>query len=285
MPDRLTVACLQVTAGPNPEPNLDAVEALIREARAAGADFITTPENVIMMESSGKARLAKAEDPDDPFQLKRFQAIAADTGAWLLVGSLAVRQAGGRLANRSFLIDATGTVVAQYDKIHMFDVDLPGGESYRESAHFQPGERAVLAPSPWGPIGLTVCYDLRFAALYRALAQAGARLIAVPSAFTVPTGKAHWEVLIRARAIETGCFILAPAQTGTHAGGRKTYGHSLIVSPWGEILAAADDAPGIITAELDLSAVDEARQRIASLQHDRDWRKPEPLTTGQASGL
>ncbi|HYD99546.1 MAG TPA: carbon-nitrogen hydrolase family protein, partial [Alphaproteobacteria bacterium] len=182
----------------------------------------------------------------------------------------------GRVANRLFVIDPQGEIRARYDKIHMFDVDLAGGESYRESATFRPGEQAVLAQTPWGGLGMTVCYDLRFPHLYRALAQAGARLLAVPAAFTVPTGRAHWHVLLRARAIETGCFVIAPAQTGTHDAGRQTYGHSLIVDPWGEVLADGGGEPGFVTADLDLGRIDEARGMVPALRHDRPFAPPSP---------
>jgi predicted amidohydrolase len=275
MAERVKVACIQVTAGPEIGPNLEIVSGLVRAARAAGAQFIATPENVVMMEPRREPKFAKAEDESRPYVIAAFAALARETGAWLLAGSIAVKLDGeDRLANRSFLFDPAGRIVARYDKIHMFDVDLASGESYRESAQFRPGEAAVIAQTPWGGLGMTVCYDLRFAALYRALAQGGARLITIPAAFTVPTGRAHWEVLIRARAIETGCFILAPAQTGIHEGGRGTYGHSLIVAPWGEILAETGTEPGFITADLELSKIDEARGMVPSLRHDRDWRRP-----------
>ncbi|HET8728333.1 MAG TPA: carbon-nitrogen hydrolase family protein, partial [Alphaproteobacteria bacterium] len=196
-------------------------------------------------------------------------------------GSLAIRLDGDRVANRSLLFDPAGRIVASYDKIHMFDVDLAGGESYRESATFRPGERAVVAPVavPGGSagLGLTVCYDVRFAYLYRALAQAGADILSVPAAFTVPTGRAHWHVLLRARAIETGCFVIAPAQTGEHDRGRRTYGHSLIVSPWGEVLADAGEEVGFVTADLDLSLVGQARTMVPALGHDRGFEGPEVL--------
>jgi len=208
--------------------------------------------------------------------------VAQEAGVWLLIGSLAVdlsREPGtageSRLANRSYLVDPRGAVVARYDKIHMFDVDLAGGESYRESNAFRPGGRAVLAETPWGALGMTVCYDLRFPHLYRALAQAGADFLAIPSAFTVPTGKAHWHVLMRARAIENGCFVFAPAQWGEHAEGRRTYGHSLIVDPWGEVLADAGEGVGIVSARIDVPAIAKARRMVPSLQHDRPFTKPE----------
>jgi predicted amidohydrolase len=275
MAERVTVACIQVSAGREVEPNIASVATLIRRARDSGAEFILTPENVLMLEPKREPKFAKAEDESQPKGIAAFQDLARETGAWLLAGSLAVRVPGeDRLANRSYLFDPSGGIVQRYDKIHMFDVNLANGESYRESTQFRPGDRAVLAETPWGRLGMTVCYDLRFPALYRALAQAGARLISIPSAFTVPTGQAHWHTLLRARAIETGCFVLAPAQTGLHAEGRKTYGHSLIVGPWGEVLADGGEDVGFITAELDLARIDEARGMVPSLQHDRPWQGP-----------
>ncbi len=269
MEGRLTVACVQVNAGTEIAANLSVAGDLIRRARDAGATFITTPENVGMIVQGRDKVLARvkpeAEHPGLPF----FAALARETGAWLLAGSLGVLLDDGRVANRSLLFNAEGQVVARYDKIHMFDVDLSGGESYRESAIFRPGDRAVLASTPWGGVGMSVCYDLRFAALYRALAQAGASILTVPAAFTVPTGRAHWHVLLRARAIETGCFVIAPAQTGAHDAGRRTYGHSLIVSPWGEILADGGEEVGFVTADLTLDQVAEARGMVPALKHDR----------------
>ncbi len=275
MAERVTVACIQVSAGRDVEPNIASTGNLVRRARDAGAEFILTPENVLMLEPKREPKFAKAEDEANPKGIAAFQALARETGAWLMAGSLAVKVPGEeRLANRSYLFDPQGGIVARYDKIHMFDVNLAKGESYKESSQFRPGSEAVLAETPWGKLGMTVCYDLRFPALYRALAQAGARLISIPSAFTVPTGEAHWHTLLRARAIETGCFVLAPAQTGTHAEGRRTYGHSLIVDPWGKILADGGEDTGFVTAELDLAKIDEARAMVPSLGHDRPWTGP-----------
>lgn len=268
------VACVQMTAGREIEPNIAAAAEAIRAARAAGADFILTPENTTMIEPRRALILEKAQPEDEHPAIPAFRALAAETGAWLLVGSLTIRLADGRCANRSFLLDGTGRIAARYDKIHMFDVDLPGGERYRESATFQPGGEAVVAETPWGTVGLSICYDLRFPHLYRALAQAGARFLTVPAAFTRPTGQAHWHVLLRARAIETGCFVFAPAQCGEHAEGRKTYGHSLIVAPWGEILAEAGEEPGLIFADIDPAKVDEARGMVPALYHDRPFAAP-----------
>jgi deaminated glutathione amidase len=272
-----TAACVQFTAGRDHEPNIQAVSELVCRARDAGADFVLTPENTGLIEPIGKLRREKARDEINHPVLAALREIARETGVWLLIGSLAVdisREPGipegeRRLANRSYLIDATGALVARYDKIHMFDVDLAGGESYRESNAFRPGERAVLAETPWGALGMTICYDLRFPQLYRVLARAGADFLAIPSSFTVPTGIAHWHVLLRARAIENGCFVIAPAQWGEHAERRRTYGHSLIVGPWGDVLADAGEGIGIVTARIDMGRIAEARRMVPSLSHDR----------------
>jgi predicted amidohydrolase len=266
------VACIQTTSTPDIAENVAWVRARIEQARADGADLICTPEITDMIEPNRAFRMQKAEPEASHPALAAFREAAAKAGAWLLIGSIGVKVEGGeRLANRSYLLDASGNIVATYDKIHMFDVDLAGGESYRESATFRPGDRAVLADTPWGLLGMTVCYDLRFPHLYRTLAKAGAEILTVPSAFTETTGKAHWHVLLRARAIENGCFIIAPAQGGTHANGRKTYGHSMIVGPWGVILAEGGTDPGLVMAELDLGRVAEMRGRVPSLEHDRPF--------------
>ena len=227
-----------------------------------------------MIEPKRPQMLEKAKPEAEHPAIPAFSALAAELGVWLLIGSLQIKLDAATCANRSFLFDDRGRVAARYDKIHMFDVDLKGGESYRESKTFRPGERAVVADTPWGKVGLTVCYDLRFAYLYRALAQAGASFLTVPSAFTVPTGQAHWHTLLRARAIETGSFVFAPAQCGEHAEGRKTYGHSLIVAPWGEVLADGGEEPGVITADIDPAKVAEARAMIPALTHDRRFSGP-----------
>jgi len=265
----LTVACVQLNAGPEIAPNLAIIGEQVRRARDRGADLITLPENCAMLEPRRPRLLEKVEPEESHSALSALRKLAAETGAWLLVGSLAVKLSEEQVANRSYLLNGHGEIVAFYDKIHMFDVTLPSGESYRESATFVPGKRAVVAETPWGRIGLTVCYDLRFAALYRALAEAGAEILTVPSAFTRTTGRAHWHVLLRARAIETGCFVIAPAQTGTHDQGRQTYGHSLIVAPWGEVLADAGEDVGFVVADLDLDRVEEARRMVPALTHDR----------------
>jgi predicted amidohydrolase len=269
-------ACIQLSSAREIEPNIVAAADLVRRAREAGAELIMTPEVSDMMEPKRPLRLAKAKDEANHAMLAACAELARETGAHLLLGSAVVRREDGdeRLANRSFLITPDGAIAARYDKIHMFDVELAGGESYRESNAFRPGEAAVLAPLPWGVLGMSVCYDLRFPQLYRALAQAGADFLSIPSAFTVPTGRAHWHVLVRARAIENGAFVFAPAQWGEHAEGRKTYGHSLIVAPWGEILAEAEDGAGFIIAEVDPAETAKARRAVPSLTHDRSFAAP-----------
>jgi deaminated glutathione amidase len=255
-------------------PNIDIACRLVREARGQGAELIMTPENTTMVEPKRASILEKARTEAEHPAIPAFRSLAAETGAWLLIGSLTVKLDERSCANRSILFSPAGEIVARYDKIHMFDVDLPNGESYRESATFRPGGRAVVADLPFGRLGLSICYDVRFAYLYRSLAQAGASFLSVPAAFTVPTGRAHWHVLLRARAIETGCFVFAPAQCGEHAEGRKTYGHSLVISPWGEILAEGGEEPGIVLAEIDPAKVEEARRMVPALHHDRDFAKP-----------
>ena len=269
-------ACIQVNAGNDLGVNLDKAAALARAAREAGADFVLMPENVAMMEWGRDNLIAKAHTESDHPAIPHFQKLARELGIWLHGGTLHIKLGEGRLANRTYLFDPKGALAAQYDKIHMFDVDLGNGEVYRESATFKPGEAAGTADLPWGRLGLTVCYDLRFPHLYRALAQAGADFITVPAAFTRTTGRAHWHVLLRARAIETGCYVLAPAQCGEHAGGRQTYGHALIVAPWGEVLADAGEEPGFILAEIDPARVAEARRKVPSLGHDRAFAPPMP---------
>jgi predicted amidohydrolase len=277
--EEFTAACIQTSSEREFAPNISAIGDLVRRSRDAGADLIMTPEVVGMLEPKRERHLEKATGEADNPALAAFRELALETGAWLLAGSLAIRlEAGnfevGRLANRSFLIAPDGGIAARYDKIHMFDIDLPNGERYRESSLYRPGEESVVAALPWGVLGMTVCYDLRFPHLYRALAQAGADFIAVPSSFTVPTGRAHWHTLLRARAIETGCFVFAPAQTGEHAEGRKTYGHSLIVDPWGEVLADAGEDVGFVTARIDPARVAEVRAMVPSLRHDRAIAAP-----------
>jgi predicted amidohydrolase len=280
-----TVGLVQLNAGRELEPNVAAAGRLVREAKARGADFVITPENTAMMEPKRPLILEKARPEAEHPAIPAFGALAAELGVWLLIGSIAVKLDAEHCANRSILFDPKGRIAQRYDKIHMFDVDLKGGESYRESATFRPGGRAALAELPWGRLGMTVCYDLRFAHLYRALAQAGADFLTVPAAFTRPTGEAHWHVLLRARAIETGCYVFAPAQCGEHAEGRRTYGHSLVVSPWGEILAEGGAVePGVILAEIDPAKVAEARRMIPALTHDRSFESPREREPLRAAG-
>jgi predicted amidohydrolase len=268
---RFRAALVQLRSGRSIDANLDKAEALIRRAAKGGALYVQTPENTGFMELEPEQTLQKAETEQTNVALARLRALAAELGIYLHIGSLAIKEDGLRVANRSYLIDPEGEIAARYDKLHMFDVDLAQGESHRESAHCRPGAKAVVADLPFGRLGLSICYDLRFPQLYRALANAGAEFIAVPAAFTRLTGKAHWHVLIRARAIETGAFILAATQGGLHESGRSTYGHSLIVSPWGEILAEAGEEPGVVFADIDLAASAEARARIPNLKHGRDF--------------
>ncbi len=271
-----TVGLVQMRSGLDPAVNLDTAAKLIGEAKAGGAEYVQTPEmtNIIALK---RERLFAAILPEeaDP-SLTAFRELARKLAIHVHVGSLAIKLPGERAANRSFLIDRTGEIIGRYDKIHMFDVDLASGESYRESRNFRPGEAAVAADLPWGRLGLTVCYDLRFPALYRALAESGSSMLAIPSAFTRQTGEAHWHILVRARAIENGSFVFAAAQGGVHESGRETYGHSLVVDPWGRILADGGVEPGVVLAEIDPGAVAAARGRIPSLQHGRRFELTEP---------
>jgi predicted amidohydrolase len=264
-------ACVQLRSGEDVAENIRIASRLIREAAAGGAKFIATPENTTLMAADGGAKLIcsfdEAHDPAIPV----FAALAKELRIWLLIGSLAIKVSESKTANRSFLFAPDGELRARYDKIHLFDVDLTGGERYAESDTVAGGSDAVNAQTEWGKFGMTICYDVRFAMLYRVLALQGAFAFTVPSAFTVPTGKAHWHVLLRARAIENGAFVIAPAQGGLHANGRKTYGHSLIVAPWGEVLAEAGTDPGVIFADIDPALSDQARDRLPSLRHGRDF--------------
>jgi predicted amidohydrolase len=271
---------VQLSVTDDPAANLPGTLALVRQAAAQGAGFVLTPELTNGLSSSrAHQRAVFRPEGQDP-TLAALQAEAQALGLWLLVGSLGLLtgDADGRFANRSFLIAPDGSIAARYDKIHMFDVNVTETEVYRESEGYRPGARAVLADTPFARIGMTVCYDLRFPQLYRRLAQAGAQVLTVPAAFNHITGAAHWEVLLRARAIETGCFVLAPAQTGFHAEtqgkGRRTHGHSLAVAPWGEVLADGGTDPGVTLVDLDLGAVAKARHRVPSLSHDRGFDGP-----------
>ena len=277
MTARFKAAMIQMRSGLAPAANLAAAVRMIGEAKSAGADYVLTPEMTNIMEIKRERLFANIVEEEADTSLVTFCELARRLGIYIHVGSLAIRLAGERAANRSFLISPKGDIAARYDKIHMFDVDLANGESYRESRSYRPGEQAVISDLPWGRLGLTVCYDLRFPALYRALAERGATMLAIPSAFTRQTGEAHWDILNRARAIENGCFVFAAAQGGTHESGRETYGHSLIVDPWGRVLAEGGTEPGVVMAEIDMVEVAKARTRIPSLQHGRRFEIVEPL--------
>ncbi len=270
-------AMIQMRSGLDPAANLVSALALIEEAKQAGADYVLTPEMTNILAAKREQLFAKIVAEEQDATLSTLRDLARRLAIYIHIGSLAIKASPEKAANRSFLIDRRGEIAARYDKIHMFDVDLAGGESYRESNTYRPGELAMVADLPWGRLGLTVCYDLRFPALYRALAEAGASFLAIPSAFTRQTGEAHWHVLQRARAIENGCFVFAAAQGGRHENGRETYGHSLIVDPWGRVLAEAGSEPGVIVAQIDPSEVVAARSRIPSLHHGRRFELVEPL--------
>jgi predicted amidohydrolase len=270
-------AMIQTRSGLDPASNLAAALKLIDEAKAAGADYVLTPEMTNILAAKREQLFAKIVAEEQDATLTTLREVARKLAIYIHIGSLAIKASPEKAANRSFLIDRRGEVIARYDKIHMFDVDLAGGESYRESNTYRPGELAMLADLPWGRLGLTVCYDLRFPALYRALAEAGASFLAIPSAFTRQTGEAHWHVLQRARAIENGCFVFAAAQGGKHENGRETYGHSLVVDPWGRILAEGGTEPVVVMAQIDPSEVVAARSRIPSLHHGRRFELVEPL--------
>src|SRR3954467_8531197 len=271
-----TAAMVQMRTSLSPEASFKQAESLIREAKDKGADYVQTPEVSNLIQKNRKALFELLAGEDEDLSLKAYRELARELTIYLHVGSLALRATPERAVNRSFLIAPAGGIVASYDKIHMFDIELDGGEIYRESANYQPGETAVISDLPWGRIGLTICYDVRFPALYRALAESGAAFITVPSAFTRKTGEAHWHVLLRSRAIETGCFIFAAAQAGLHENKRETFGHSLIIDPWGEILAEGDVEPGIIMAKIDPAKVETARRAIPSLQHGRRFGVADP---------
>jgi predicted amidohydrolase len=270
-------AMIQTRSGLDPTANLAATLDLIQQAKGAGADYVLTPEMTNILAGKREQLFAKIVAEEHDATLAALRNLARRLAIYIHVGSLAIKASPEKAANRSFLIDRRGEIAARYDKIHMFDVDLAGSESYRESNSYRPGELAMLADLPWGRLGLTVCYDLRFPALYRALAEAGASFLAIPSAFTRQTGEAHWHVLQRARAIENGCFVFAAAQGGKHENGRETYGHSLIVDPWGRVLAEAAAEPGVVIAQIDPSEVVAARSRIPSLHHGRRFELVEPL--------
>ena len=274
-------ALLQITSSDDPAANLDMVRSMLIDAKGKGADWVLTPEVTNCLSGSRTHQTETLQRQADCTFLAGLRETAADLGLWVLAGSLGVKSEPpeARFANRSFLINDQGKIAAQYDKMHMFDVQVTETETYKESAGYAPGERAVVADTPFGKVGMSVCYDLRFAYLYRALAQAGAEILTVPAAFSTATGPAHWEPLLRARAIETGCYVLAPAQTGTHPTSRgptrKTYGHSMVVSPWGEVLLDAGTDTGVFVVDLDLSEVHKARGKIPALTHDRTFSGPD----------
>ena len=282
---RFLAACIQLNSKRNIEENLPDILCLVDEAIGDGAKFISLPECTGMMEPVHELLRKKASiQMEDPV-LSAIRGKAAAGGVWILIGSLATLISDGKIANRSYLVDSNGNLAATYDKIHMFDVSLNAGQSYRESKTYEPGTEAVLADLPWGSLGLTICYDVRFAYLYRTLAQNGAYFITVPSAFTKISGEGHWHVLQRARAIETGCYVISAAQCGTHAEGRQTYGHSLIVDPWGCVLADGGEDVGIIMANIDPSQVEEARAKIPALTHDRSFELLSSQTDEQHDNL
>jgi predicted amidohydrolase len=272
-----TVGLVQMRSGLDPARNLDDAIKMIDEAKALGADYVQTPEMTNIVANRRDVMLAATAEEEKDASLAAFRTLAKKLGIHLHIGSLAIKVSPERAANRSYLIDPQGEIVARYDKIHMFDVDLAGGESYRESRSYRPGESAVVADLPWGRLGMTICYDLRFPMLHRALAEAGASFLASPAAFTKQTGEAHWHVLMRARAIENTAFVFAAAQGGRHEDGRDTFGHSLVIDPWGRILAEGDTEPGVVMAKIDVADVAKARGRIPSLQHGRRFELVEPL--------
>jgi predicted amidohydrolase len=271
------VGLVQMRSGINPQANLASLIAAIDEAKRAGADYVQTPEmtNILALKRDDLFANIVAEEHDPT--LATLRELAQKLSMYIHIGSLAIKVTPEKAANRAFVIDRNGDIAARYDKIHMFDVDLAGGESYRESNNYRPGDVAVIADLPWGRLGVTICYDLRFPALYRALAEAGASFLAIPAAFTKQTGEAHWHVLMRARAIENGCYVIAAAQGGQHENGRSTFGHSIVVDPWGKIIAEGGIEPGVIMAEIDPAAVVAARSKVPSLNHGRRFELVEPL--------
>jgi predicted amidohydrolase len=276
----MRAALVQLTSGDDPEENLSATIGWLRQAALGGADLILTPEVTNCVSTSRETQRAVLQFEEDDKTLSAIRLEAKRLKKWILIGSLALKttDADGRFANRSFMIDPNGEIRARYDKIHMFDVDVSETETYRESAGFRPGNQAIACETPLGIVGMTICYDLRFPALHRSLAEAGAQILTIPAAFSPVTGEAHWDVLLRARAIETGCFVLAPAQTGSHAQTsgkeRKTYGHSMAISPWGEIIVDAGTDEGVTFVDIDINDVAKARQRIPSLKHARAYESP-----------
>lgn len=269
------VACLQMQSGNDLAANLDTLTRMTREAAGGGARLVMSPEYALMMDGSGRTMRERALPADGGEVLAGLCALSRELGIWTLIGSLTLRADDERMVNRSYLVADDGRVVASYDKIHMFDCTLPDGKVIRESSAYRPGGRAVIAATPWGRLGMTVCYDLRFPHLYRTLAQAGADFLSIPSSFQRQTGKVHWHTLVKARAIENACFVFAPAMCGEHPGNRSTYGHTLIVDPWGEVLADGGEAPGIVYANVDPARVRKVRGMIPSLEHDRPYETGE----------
>jgi deaminated glutathione amidase len=276
-PSTFKVGLVQMRSGLDPHANLTALLPAIDEAKRGGADYVQTPEmtNILALKREHLFASIVAEEHDPT--LATLRELARKLSIYIHIGSLAIKVSQDKAANRAFVIDRNGDIAARYDKIHMFDVDLAGGESYRESNNYRAGDLAVATDLPWGRLGVTICYDLRFPALYRALAEAGASFLAIPAAFTKQTGEAHWHVLMRARAIENGCYVFAAAQGGRHENGRDTFGHSLVVDPWGKIVAEAGTEPGVIIAEIDPAAVAAARGKVPSLRHGRRFELVEPL--------
>jgi predicted amidohydrolase len=283
MAEQFKVALVQNRAGADMDANIAECSEFVRQAHDQGADLICLPEMFSCLYSSDGSLDAGPHPQDSHPALQHFSNLAAELGTWIQPGSVAVETPSNKLRNRAVMFDPTGAQVAQYDKVHMFDVDLADGESYRESEIFESGDEAVLAPTPWGLVGMTVCYDLRFAYLYRTLAQAGARYLTVPAAFMRTTGKAHWHVLLRSRAIETGCYVFAACQWGAH-GDAVTYGHSLVVAPWGEVIADGGESGGVVIADVDPAKVEEARAMVPALRHDRPLSSPKRVSVGRASG-
>ena len=283
MAEQFKVALVQNRAGADMDANIAECSEFVRQAHDQGADLICLPEMFSCLYSSDGSLDAGPHPQDSHPALQHFSNLAAELGTWIQPGSVAVETPSKKLRNRAVMFDPTGAQVTQYDKVHMFDVDLADGESYRESEIFESGDEAVLAPTPWGLVGMTVCYDLRFAYLYRTLAQAGARYLTVPAAFMRTTGKAHWHVLLRSRAIETGCYVFAACQWGAH-GDAVTYGHSLVVAPWGEVIADGGESGGVVIADVDPAKVEEARAMVPALRHDRPLSSPKRVSVGRASG-
>ena len=267
----IKAACIQMCSSTNVETNIKSAVPIITEAAKQGAELIITPEMTTLLERNSERLFEKVKTEDEDISLAIFSKLAAELDIDLVIGSIPIKISAQKCANRSYFITHNGKIAAHYDKIHMFDVQLAAGENYKESKNFQAGDKAIIIETEAYNLGLSICYDLRFPELFRDLALNGAEIISVPAAFTVPTGKAHWNTLLRARAIETGCFILAAAQNGSHEDGRESYGHSLIVNPWGEVIAEKESGTGFIMAELDLALVEDARNKIPSLKHRRDY--------------